>query len=481
MIPRQNYLDVQAYLHYLRDVVHAKPIWLQRKRNYLYGVLNWAGSTPLHRAVEIRPTLGQYLDADRHLTAQTQDLYCKGARAFFRWARRELDRYRQVPSWWIKTLRPRQKGQGRLSPAKLEGMISRANYADIQAYLRYNRDVLQVTEGTIRTRRVYLYRVLPWCNRTPLPEAREIRPTLGQYLAALDEDGEQLSPCTQRNICKNVRSFYRWAKTELPHYRDVPLWWIQTLKPVQREEPTPGKRDVWTVEDLRAIAALELPTLALQRAQAAMAFMFLSGIRIGAFVTLPIEAVDVDGREVRQWPGLGVKTKFAKAATTYLLDIPELLAVVRRWDRLVRARLAPDDCWYAHIDPQLGELVSGAEHTVTRTSRLRKEIHELADLAGVRYRRPHDLRHGHALYALDLAKDIADFKAISQNLMHSRLEVTDRVYAVLNDDDRARRIAGLGHAAPHAGPYAGEDKADLATVAAQLRVLLSQIEAVAAD
>ncbi len=37
----------------------------------------------------------------------------------------------------------------------------------------------------------------------------------------------------------------------------------------------------------------------------------------------------------------------------------------------------------------------------------------------------------------------ADWKAVSQNLMHSSLTVTDSIYGVLSGDDVSQRIAGL--------------------------------------
>ena len=44
-------------------------------------------------------------------------------------------------------------------------------------------------------------------------------------------------------------------------------------------------------------------------------------------MTLPLEAVDLESLTVKQWPKLGVKTKFSKHATTFLLNSPELLEV----------------------------------------------------------------------------------------------------------------------------------------------------------
>jgi len=52
-------------------------------------------------------------------------------------------------------------------------------------------------------------------------------------------------------------------------------------------------------------------------------------------------------------------------------------------------------------------------------------------------------RHGHAVYALKNAKDIPALKAVSQNLMHSNLNITDGVYGVLSSTDVKGEIQKL--------------------------------------
>ena len=87
-----------------------------------------------------------------------------------------------------------------------------------------------------------------------------------------------------------------------------------------------------------------------KRIKAAAIFMFLSGIRVGAFVSLPLSAVDLQTRTVKQWPSLGVRTKFRKRATTYLLEIPGLNEVVEEWDELVRREGPENGYWFAHFN-----------------------------------------------------------------------------------------------------------------------------------
>jgi hypothetical protein len=43
-----------------------------------------------------------------------------------------------------------------------------------------------------------------------------------------------------------------------------------------------------------------------------------------------------------------------------------------------------------------------------------------------------------------MAKDIQALKAVSQNLMHSNISITDGVYGILSDNDVRGKIAALG-------------------------------------
>lgn len=61
------------------------------------------------------------------------------------------------------------------------------------------------------------------------------------------------------------------------------------------------------------------------------------------------------------------------------------------------------------------------------------------------YHSPHKFRHGHAVYAMKMAKDVSALKAVSQNLMHENLSITDGVYGVLSETDVRQQIATLGN------------------------------------
>ncbi|HZY42480.1 MAG TPA: site-specific integrase, partial [Anaerolineae bacterium] len=152
----------------------------------------------------------------------------------------------------------------------------------------------------------------------------------------------------------------------------------------------------------------------------------------------------LSSRTIKQWPALGVATKNGKSATTYLLDIPELLSIVERWDIFVRARLPVTAMWYVPVVSRWGEQVLSADPPgANRGQAVAKRMRHLFEIAGLPAHSPHKFRHGHAVYALQHAKTMADYKAVSMNLMHEDIRVTDSIYAPLASNEVQERIAAL--------------------------------------
>lgn len=327
-------------------------------------------------------------------------------------------------------------------------MVSRSNYLCAKAYLAYLVDVAQLKPNSTGRYWCYLRHLLLWADEAPLGRAHDIHPTFPQYLASVQPRGAttSLASLTLKKIVNTSKRFFRWAKVNCPEsFRTLPDRWVDTLRPPRMVGPTPIHVYV-TLEEALQLAALPIDEddLALRRDQAGAALLYVSGMRASALGSLPLQAIDVAARSVRQWPTLGVRTKNDKAATTYLLEIPELLAVVAEWDAFVRAQLPPQAAWYTPTISRFGEqLLSqdapGANRNVAIAKRMRRLFAE-ADLS---YKSPHKFRHGHAVYALQHAQTMADYKAVSINLMHEDIRVTDGIYAGLADSEVRQRIAGL--------------------------------------
>jgi len=69
-------------------------------------------------------------------------------------------------------------------------------------------------------------------------------------------------------------------------------------------------------------------------------------------------------------------------------------------------------------------------------------------VAGLPYKSAHKFRHGHAVYGLQHAQTMADYKAVSMNLMHGDIKITDEIYAPILSDEVQQRINRLADYEP---------------------------------
>lgn len=332
-------------------------------------------------------------------------------------------------------------------------MIFRPNYDDVSSFLAYHRDTLQHEGKTIDRYWVSLRPLLKWADATPFPEIKGKRPTFPAYMVAArnERDEEQpLSVTHSTRILSDSRAFLAWARVEWPsRYRELPQSWIDSLRLPRAKGLQSELKEIesYTLEEVQAIAALPVSTVAERRNQAAISFLYISAMRAGAFITLPIDCVDLAERKVYQLPTRGVATKNSKAAVTSLLPIPELLRVVEAWDAYVNERLPGTGLWFPRIDLGRGDVTEETGRIGGRRNALAEGIHSLCERAGIPFRSAHKLRHGHALYGIRHARDIEDLKAVSQTMMHSSLAITDGIYGRLAADNVA---ASYGRMKPEA-------------------------------
>jgi len=328
-------------------------------------------------------------------------------------------------------------------------VVNRRNYLLVKEHLKYLEEVNQLSEKTISRYWFYLKHLLIWADETLLGKISSKRPAFPAYVSTLpgkQEDGS-LSASARKKIIETAKRLFLWAKSTHPkEFQSISATWIETLRP-PRMVQQPDEHKYVSLEQVIQLAKfpIEESDLALQRDQAAAAFLFLSGMRAGAFTTLPISAIDIPNHSIKQWPELGVKTKNGKRATTYLLPIPELLGMVDDWDSIVRPTLTSTTPWYAPIDSQWGEQsLSTNSPGKNRNQALNKRLRILFEAAGLEYMSAHKFRHGHAVYGLQHAQTMADYKAVSMNLMHEDIKVTDQIYAPILSDEVKHRISTLG-------------------------------------
>ena len=76
----------------------------------------------------------------------------------------------------------------------------------------------------------------------------------------------------------------------------------------------------------------------------------------------------------------------------------------------------------------------------------RRNMKVWLEAMGLPYHSPHKFRHGQVHHGNTLAKTIEDFKAVSMNVMHSSMKITDEFYSNLTDKEIQTRMGALGSA-----------------------------------
>lgn len=347
-------------------------------------------------------------------------------------------------------------------------MINRDNWKLVKQFLEYRLSIEQISSSSLHTEKTYVRYLLEWAQETPFIKGASIRPALPEFMLSARLDGldRQLSAVHITKTLATGRRFYNWLRDYQQGYLSVKPVWINSIS-LKRLPSAPVSREAVSFAEILAIASAPVENTPERRIRAAAVFWYLSGIRIGAFVSLPIKAVDLEQGTIKQHPELGVRTKNKKHATTNLLPIPELLSVVQEWDTEVRAKLPENGYWFAPLRSDTGEIDTETrkigEH---RHNLARKNLQAWLKKAGLPFHTPHKFRHGHVHWGLSHSKDMADFKAVSENVMHSNLSITDRVYSNLKETQLSERIAALSEI-----PKYSSDKDNL------LRLLEETLEA----
>lgn len=328
-------------------------------------------------------------------------------------------------------------------------MINRENWLATKDYLRYLERVMQQDEQTLKKRRGQLVHLLKWANDKSFTRSRSIDPTFPVYLlsARNDNKDEPLSPESLKSTCETTRRFFSWLRMSQPRkYGSLSESWVDSIRPARSRgmQSEVKEHEFYTLADMKKIASLELDTLSLKRAQACMCFMYLTGIRVGALLSLPVSCVDLEKRKIYQLPSKGVHTKNEKAAVTSMLVIPELMNVVKEWDQMVREQAPNGSLWYAYLDTTGSFATNIQESTENRDKNLSRYMRMVCDLAGVKYLSSHKERHGHVVFAMQYVHDMAELKAVSQNIMHSSVAITDGVYGNLSSNQVQQIIESLG-------------------------------------
>jgi site-specific recombinase XerC len=180
-------------------------------------------------------------------------------------------------------------------------MINRDNWKLVNKYLAYRERIDQVSENTIRLEKTWLNHLLEWADDIPFEKAHKIDPIFPQYVLTARKDGKEkpLSREYVRKLIGTAKRFLEWLRIHQAGYRAaISQSWLASFQ-IPRMTPQPKEHEAVTLEEIIQIAEAPTTTLREERIQAAAVFWYLSGIRISAFVTLPLKAVDIPNLTVK--------------------------------------------------------------------------------------------------------------------------------------------------------------------------------------
>jgi integrase len=334
---------------------------------------------------------------------------------------------------------------------KVKKMHERQNYLDVNKFLEYQKRTRRNDPKTINRIRGLLRHLLIWADDIPFSDAGKIKNNFHDYISTARNDGQKktLMPATIKKVYQYSRLFFEFCKrTYSQRYRHITEYWLS-------ENFTPPKRlnqseyiehEFYTLDEINQIAQMPVDSIRLERDRAGAVFLYLSGMRVDAFVSMPVKAFDPLERKVLQFSKLGVRTKNGKPIITTLLDIPELYDLVLAWHDKVKKY--PDSMWYGHIDRGNEKLLYIKGCADSRRLLFSRGLKEICGICGISYKSPHKFRHGHIAYAMSGGPDLKTLKAISQNVGHSSIAITDSLYGNLKSGDVAEAINAIRPAKP---------------------------------
>ncbi len=185
------------------------------------------------------------------------------------------------------------------------------------------------------------------------------------------------------------------------------------------------------------------------RDRAVFALLCLTGVRVGALITLRVKHINLDEKSVTQNPR-EVATKFGKSIDTFFAQsFPEAESALAAWMTYLEdeALYGPDDPLFPATaivaQSNTGFSVDGfARRPWKSTEPVRKIVNEAFAAANLDAFGPHAFRHMLARHAAKTCTSVAELVATSQNLGHTDVLTTLRRYGQTSRERQRALITG---------------------------------------
>lgn len=262
------------------------------------------------------------------------------------------------------------------------------------------------------------------------------------------------------DILRFLKVFFDWLSKQAGYKSRIDQTAVDYLNLTRKEvkEATQPKTVKYPVLDeiKRVIENIKGKTEIEMRDKALFSLALLTGARISAIRTLPMNSFDKNNLVIYQDPALGVQTKFSKKIVSSLMQFSykEALDYFIQWfDYLEKEKgFKKDDPIFPATKVENGKENINYYNTgevenkrLKNSSSLRAIFKKRFEQAGIKYYHPHTFRHWWVKEISKLPLTEEEKKAISQNLGHENVGTTfgSYGYGKLDENRQIEIIKGI--------------------------------------
>ena len=281
-----------------------------------------------------------------------------------------------------------------------------------------------------------------------MTKAGEFKEWLKNKKKINSEENISMSYCYDN--LRHLQVFFDWLSKQ-PGYKSkinqTAIDYLNLTRKEVREATQPKSVKFPTLEEIKTVVEnIKGKTEIEMRDPALFSVAFLTGARITAIMTLPMESFDKKELVIHQDPALKVKTKFSKKIVSVLIPFgyKETLDYFIEWfDYLQKEKgFKPTDPIFPATKIENGKENISYYNTgeveakfLKNSSSLRKIFEKRFKQAGIEYYHPHTFRHFWVKEISKLPLTEEEKKALSQNLGHENVGTTFGSYGYGNFEE----------------------------------------------
>jgi len=254
----------------------------------------------------------------------------------------------------------------------------------------------------------------------------------------------------QYDVLRHVKKFFLWLsdQREYRKIRKTDLDYLRLSKKETSIALEKKEKDIPSLDEIKKIVQnISSTSETDMRDKALIAFLILTGMRISAVVSLPVQAFNRKELSIEQSPSMGVKTKNSKKILSTFLPInwKEGEDMFFEWfDYLITQK------GFTSQKPIFPATKSFSTKKVSNefwgtSGPARKIIKERCKEADVQYYNPHSFRHSVVAFMSERGLTEADKRAISLVLGHEHVGTTfgSYGYGSITPKDAVKRVRDM--------------------------------------